>query len=63
IVADVVIRLFHDVKKYMKENGILIVPGIIDIRESDLEKSAFEHGFKMIKKLQRKEWRAYVYKK
>ncbi|MCQ2478288.1 MAG: 50S ribosomal protein L11 methyltransferase, partial [Clostridia bacterium] len=48
IVADVVIRLFDDVKKYMKENGILIVSGIIDIREKKKKKSAFEHGFKMI---------------
>ena len=60
IVADVVIRLFDNVADFMKEDGILIVSGIIDMRAAEVEKSAVEHGFKISKSLMREEWHAYV---
>lgn len=60
IVADVVIRLFDNVADFMKENGILIVSGIIDMRAPEVEKSAIEHGFKITESLTREEWHAYV---
>ena len=62
IVADVVIRLFDNVRDFMADDGILIVSGIIDIRENDLEESAINHGFNIIDKSERGEWRAYVLK-
>lgn len=60
IVADVVMRLFDNVADYMKDDGILIVSGIIDIRADEVEKSATEHGFKIEKSLIREEWHCYV---
>lgn len=60
IVADVVIRLFDNVADFMKDNGILIVSGIIDMRAPEVEKSALEHGFKISESLMREEWHAYV---
>ena len=63
IVADVVIRLFENVGDYMSENGLLIVSGIINLRAADVEKSAKEHGFEIIKAPAREEWRAYLLRK
>ncbi len=60
IVADVIIRLFDNVGDFMNENGVLIVSGIIDIRAEEVEKSALEHGFKIVQNLTREEWHAYV---
>ncbi len=63
IIADIIIRLFDNVKDFMTDDGYLIVSGIIDLRANDVEKSANEHGFKIIKKVVREEWTAYVLKK
>ena len=60
IVADVVIRLFDNVANFMKDDGILIVSGIIDMRSAEVEKSAIEHGFTITESLMREEWHAYV---
>lgn len=63
IVADVVMRLFDDVGRFMTDDGCLLVSGIIDIRAKEVEKSAKEHGFKIIKAPTREEWHAYLLKK
>lgn len=60
IVADVVIRLFDNVANFMKDDGILIVSGIIDMRANEVEQSALAHGFKITESLMREEWHAYV---
>lgn len=60
IVADVVMRLFDNVAEFMKNDGILIVSGIIDMRAAEVEASAQKHGFKIIESLMREEWHAYV---
>lgn len=60
IVADVIIRLFDNVADFMKEDSILIISGIIDIRAAEVEKAAFNHGFKILENLTREEWHAYV---
>ena len=60
IVADVVIRLFENVADFMKDNGILIVSGIIDMRAPEVESAALKHGFKISESLTREEWHAYV---
>ncbi len=60
IVADVVMRLFDNVADFMKDDGILIVSGIIDMRAAEVEQSAAEHGFKIAESLMREEWHAYV---
>lgn len=63
IVADVVMRLFENVGDYLTEDGYLCVSGIIDIRAEEVEKSAEEHGFKIIKAPTREEWHAYLLKR
>lgn len=60
IVADVVMRLFNNVADFMKDDGILIVSGIIDMRATEVEASALKHGFKIKESLVREEWHAYV---
>ena len=44
----------------MKDNGILIVSGIIDMRAPEVESAALKHGFKISESLTREEWHAYV---
>ncbi len=63
IVADVVIRLFDNVADFMKDDGILIVSGIIDMRAAEVEAAAIEHSFTISESLTREEWHAYVLKK
>ena len=63
IVADVVIRLFENVKDYMKDDGYLIVSGIIDIRADDVRAAIEKHGFKTIKTVTKEEWYAFLLKK
>lgn len=63
IVADVVIRLFQNVADFMKDDGMLIVSGIIDMRAAEVEAAAISHGFSIAESLMREEWHAYVLKK
>ena len=63
IVADVVIRLFSNVADFLSDGGSLIVSGIIDMRADEVEKSAKEQGFRIIKAPTREEWHAYLLKK
>ena len=60
IVADVIIRLFDNVADYMKDEGKLIISGIIDIRAAEVEAEAVAHGFNIQKMLERDNWRAYI---
>ena len=60
IVADVVIRLFDNVADFMKDDAILIVSGIIDMREEDVTKAFKKYGFRVEKRLTRENWCAFV---
>lgn len=63
IVADVIIRLFENVKSFMKEETRLIISGIIDLREKDIENAIEKSSFEIVKKLHRSEWFCYILKK
>lgn len=63
IVADVIIKLLPDVGKYMTEDGILIVSGIIDIRKSDVLSAAESQGFYVASEAYRDNWCAFVLKR
>ena len=63
IIADVVIRLFDNVKDYMTDDGYLIVSGIIDVRADDVKSAIKQHGFKTVKTVTKEEWYAFVLKK
>lgn len=62
IVADVVIRLLQNVKNYMEENSVLIVSGIIDLRENDLLAAAEKYGFTVTEKRYKDNWCAFALK-
>lgn len=62
IVADVVIRLLRNVKNYMEENGVLIVSGIIDLREKDVLSAAKHQGFAVTEKRYKDNWCAFALK-
>lgn len=62
IVADVIIRLLPDVGKFMEEDGILIVSGIIDIRKDDVLTAVAENGFTVAAEAYKDNWCAFVLK-
>lgn len=62
IVADVVIRLLDNVKDYMAEDGVLIVSGIIDLRENDVLAAAEKQGFIVTEKRYKDNWCAFALK-
>ena len=60
IVADVVIRLLDGAEKYMTDGGVLIVSGIIDIRENDVLEAKKRHGYEISQKRYRDNWCAFA---
>ena len=60
IVADVIISLAKDVKGLLKEDGVFLCSGIIDIREKDVEKALKDNGLKIVKKLENSNWVAFL---
>ncbi len=60
IVADVIIKLFDNVKDFMTDDGVLIISGIIDIRKDDVLNSAAAHGFKILKENYKDNWCAFT---
>lgn len=62
IVADVIIRLFASVRKYMKQGSYMVVSGIIDMRKQDVLKAAEENGFIVCEEKYRENWCAFVLK-
>lgn len=62
IVADVVIRLFSDVKNYMAEDAVLIVSGIIDLRKDDVLAAAEKYGFTVAEEHYKENWCAFALK-
>ena len=62
IVADVVIRLLENVKNYMEADAVLIVSGIIDLRENDVLNAAEKQGFTVIEKRYKDNWCAFALK-
>ena len=60
IVADVVIRLLDGAEKYIADGGVLIVSGIIDIRENDVLEAAKRHGYEILQKRYRDNWCAFA---
>ena len=56
ITADVLITLSQSLGEYMKEDGVVIISGIILKREEDV-KTAFEKaGFKILDRMNMGEW-------
>ncbi len=62
IVADVIIKLLKDISRFMEQDGVLIISGIIDIRKDDVLSAVEANGFSVIKEAYRENWCAYVLK-
>ena len=62
IVTDVVIRLLGNVKNYMEADAVLMVSGIIDLREKDVLTAAEKQGFTVIEKRYKDNWCAFALK-
>lgn len=62
IVADIIIKLLPDVNKFMKEDAILIVSGIIDIRKEDVFSAIKQNGFIIEEEAYKDNWCAFVLK-
>jgi len=62
IIVDVLLNLFCDVKKIMKENSVLIMSGILEERISEIREKAKEHGFKEIEKTSENDWCCIAFK-
>lgn len=62
IVADIIIRLNTDIKKYMKPDAVYIISGIIEERLPDVIKSLEENGLDTVEILSMADWRAAAVK-
>ena len=61
-VADVIIRLFENVKHYMTDDAVFIISGIIDIRKDDVLNEAQKFGFTIAEECYKDNWCAFVLK-
>ncbi len=62
IVADIIIRMLPDVKKYLRPGGILITSGIIDERAEEVLKAAEATELVYVETKEEKNWCAIVFK-
>lgn len=62
IVADIIIRMLPDVKKYLKSGGILITSGIIDERADEVLKASEATPLVHLETREEKNWCAMVFK-
>ena len=62
IVADIIIKLNRDIKKYMKKDAVYITSGIIDIRADEVKESFAKSGLSIIEELRRDNWYAFALK-
>ena len=63
IVADVIIRLLPDVHKFMTDDGVLIISGIIDIRKDDVLSAVRDFGFVLTEERYKDNWCAFALKR
>lgn len=63
IVADVIILFTKDVASYLKDGGVFIASGIVDVRESDVLAAFDEHGFDIVERHELHNWLCFEVKK
>ena len=62
IIADIIVRLFGEVKGSLAAGGTMLLSGIIEDRLADVVEAAARHGFSVEKIEQEKGWAAIVVK-
>lgn len=63
IVSDVILMLMPDVGKHLKDNGYLVLSGIIVNRKDEIEASFAGYGFELVQNINMNDWHAYILKK
>ena len=56
IVADIIIRMLPDVKRYLKEGAPLILSGIIGERAAEVREAVIAQGFTVEKEISENDW-------
>ena len=62
IIADIIVRLFGEVKGFLAADGTMLLSGIIEDRLADVVEAAGRHGFSVEKIEQEKGWAAVIVK-
>ncbi len=60
IVTDVIIRLLDGVEKFMTDDAIMLLSGIIDARENDVLEAVKKFGFETVEKHYKDNWCAFA---
>lgn len=63
IIADIIIILCDDVRKFIKNDGVFICSGIIEDREQDVKDALIKTGYDIIDTIHEGEWVCIVTKK
>lgn len=62
ILADVIIPLSGVVKKYMKDDGLFISSGIIDMKKEEVQQALLANGFEIVEVNKMGDWVSFVAK-
>lgn len=62
ILADVIIPLSGVVKKYMKDDGLFISSGIIDMKKEEVQQALLANGFEIVEVNEMGDWVSFVAK-
>lgn len=62
ILADVIIPLSSVVSRFMKEDGVFISSGIIDMKKEEVKEALLKNGFEIIKVNEMGDWVSFVCK-
>lgn len=63
IVSDIIIRMMPDISKYVKDDGPIILSGIISMRADEVRASVKEAGYTVVKEARENDWLALMIKK
>ena len=63
IVADIIIRMAPDVGRYMKDDALLLLSGIINLRADDVKNALSENGLAVVDRVDENDWCAFAVRK
>ena len=63
IVADIIIRMAENVGDYLKDDGLLVVSGIIERQAEQVLGVFADKGFVLVDKMDKNDWNAFVFRK
>jgi ribosomal protein L11 methyltransferase len=63
IVADIIVRMAQNVGDFLKDDGMLVVSGIIESQKDRVVSTFNEKGFYLADELDKNDWNAFLFKK